>query len=85
MRLRRAHADAVDRQQILRAGGEGDDAVDLGPKEHPAARGLTGGRTSTRLPSTTGIFMKRFSGEGVSGGVSPSAASAAARLSVQLS
>jgi Natural resistance-associated macrophage protein-like len=28
---------------------------------------LTGGRTSTRLPSTTGMFMKRFSGAGGSG------------------
>ena len=46
---------------------------------------LTGGRTSTRLPSTTGMFMKRLSGAGVSGGVKPSAANPAARLSVQLS
>ena len=46
---------------------------------------LTGGRISTRLPSITGMFMNRLSGAGVSGGVRPKSAKAAARLSVQLS
>src|SRR4029450_7740156 len=48
--------------------------------------GLHTGGSKVRLPSAcTGMFIKRFQGEGVSDACSPSAARAAARLSVQLS
>src|SRR5207302_190769 len=49
----------------------------------PAAQ--TGGWNDTYRPPATGMFMKRLSGEGISGGTSPSSRKAATRLSVQLS
>src|SRR5207237_233608 len=45
---------------------------------------LTGGRASTLLPSSTGMFMNKLSGAGVSAAASPSSRIAAARLSAQL-
>src|SRR5207247_700037 len=68
---------------VVVAGGDVESASARRLTELPGV--LTGGRISTWLPSTTGMFMKRLSGDGVSDGTRPSLANAAARLSVQLS
>ena len=85
MRLGGAHREAVDWQHVLWASREGDDAVHLGAQCDIAA-----GRADRRAHLDTvavedRMFMNRVSGAGVPGGLKPSAANPAARLSVQLS
>ena len=52
----------------------------------PAAPALETGGSKVRLPpATTGMFINKFQGLGVSGGVNPNSDKAVAKLSVQLS
>jgi len=77
------HCEAIDRQHILRAGGERDDAVDLGAQRHIAARRADRGAHFDPVTMNDRNVHEEIQCAGVFGGVSPSVANAAARLSVQ--
>ena len=83
--LRRRPGPAIDGQDVLGTGREGDDQVHLGAEDRVAA-GARSARPTTAAPAAVhGMFMKTFSGDGVAGIVTPSSFSAACRLSRQLS
>ena len=86
VRLGRGQAGAVDRHQVLRAGGQRDDAVELGAQHHvvawPADRRspLDAHAVDHRACSSRGS-----TGSGIRAAIRPSSAMPANRLSRQLS